>query len=183
MRLLRMNYNPDSLKINIPLIRTFLNDVSIKDIIKIIGITPTTARKYLKNINLLYKAPYRITSALIIEAIKYNQFTSREEDDTFAEFSKKAIIIGKHNNNLLSAKILLSEKYLSDNHLVLKQIANSTKIPYSSLKSYQSGRIALEDSSWNRIQILSQYKKGVDLGGRRIIKKIEKMLHTNEKKI
>lgn len=182
-----MNYDVDTLERNFPLIQALLNEVPQKVVSNLIGITSTTLKKYSNDINLLYKAPYHITNNLIIEAIKYNHFTNsvknnpgRDADKTFAEFSKKCLIIGNTNNNLLSAKILLSEKYLIDNRLVLKQISDKTDIPYPSLKSYQSKRIDLNDASWRRVQILAQYKKAIDL--LKIISNsiIEKMLQTNE---
>lgn len=178
-----MNYNSDSLKENLTLVHAFLKAMSTKNISKLIGITPTTSRKYLRNSQLLYRAPYRITNKLIIEAIKYNNFINSRVKDDFVDFSKKAIIIGNHNNNLLSARILLSEKYLIDNRLVLKQIADKTNIPYSSLKSYQSKRIDLEDASWSRILVLSQYKKAIDLSNIISNSIIEKMLKANDEKL
>lgn len=175
-----MNYNLQNFKSNQELIEELLRETSLRELAKKLKISVTTLNRYQNDIASMINAPYRITSDCLKEAIKYHEYKKQKIKMNYSEFSKICVFIENSNDNLYSAKILLTKTYLNNHSASLTEISKKTHIAYSTLKSYQAKRIDLADASWKRVQDLAFYKKALDLADLFSKTLIEKMLKNKQ---
>jgi lambda repressor-like predicted transcriptional regulator len=175
-----MNYNLQNFKSNQELIEELLREASLKELSKKLKVSVTTLSRYQNNIASMINAPYRITSDCLKEAIKYREYKRQKIEMSYSKFSKICVFIENSNDNLRSAKILLSKTYLDKHSASLAEISKQTHIAYSTLKSYQAKRIDLADASWKRVQDLAFCKKALDLSDLVSKTLIEKMLKNKQ---